>query len=146
MSSARPPNHSVETSKLAEGVWLLGGGSHNNVAVEFAGFVRVIEAPLNERRSPAVIDNVVDLVPDKPIRFLVNRHNLYDHLDGLRTYVHIGATIVTHQRNRLSYESEPLNCVPRILEPDMVSLYPSTEMSAGYTTERGSWKSTTSKA
>ena len=132
---APPADHFVETSKLAEGVWLLGGGSHNSVAVEFAGYVAIIEAPLNERRSLAVIDKVVELVPDKPIRFLVNTHDHYDHLGGLRTYLHIGATIVTHQRNRLFYESELLNYVPRTLEPDMVSLYPPTEISEGYTME-----------
>ena len=68
-------DRSVETSKLAEGVWLLGGSSYNSVAVKCAGLVAVIEAPLNERRSLAVIDKVVELVPDKPIRFLVNTHD-----------------------------------------------------------------------
>ncbi|MDE0101249.1 MAG: MBL fold metallo-hydrolase [Bryobacterales bacterium] len=128
------PPHVVST-ELAEGVWLLGGGTHNSVAVEFSSFVAVIEAPLDERRSLAVIDEVVALVPDKPIRFLVNTHDHYDHLGGLRTYLHVGATVLTHQRNRMFYESELLNYVPRTLEPDMVSLYPPTEISEGYTME-----------
>lgn len=130
-----PPDYGVEATELAKGVWLLGGGSHNSIAVEFADFVAIIEAPLNEQRSLAVIDKVVALVPSKPIRFLVNTHDHYDHLGGLRTYLHVGATIVTHQRNRLFYESELLNYVPRTLEPDMVSLYPPTEISEGYTME-----------
>ena len=128
------PTHVVST-ELAEGVWLLGGGTHNSVAVEFSSFVAVIEAPLDERRSLAVIDEVVGLVPDKPIRFLINTHDHYDHLGGLRTYLHVGATVLTHQRNRMFYESELLNYVPRTLEPDMVSLYPPTEISEGYTME-----------
>lgn len=132
---AAPPDHAVEAMELAEGVWLLGGGSHNSVAVEFADFVAVVEAPLNEQRSLAIIDKIVELVPSKPIRFLVNTHDHYDHLGGLRTYLHVGATIVTHQRNRLFYESELLNYVPRTLEPDLVSLYPPTEISEGYTME-----------
>lgn len=132
---AAPPDHAVEAMELAEGVWLLGGGSHNSVAVEFANFVAVVEAPLNEQRSLAIIDKIVELVPSKPIRFLVNTHDHYDHLGGLRTYLHVGATIVTHQRNRLFYESELLNYVPRTLEPDLVSLYPPTEISEGYTME-----------
>lgn len=132
---AEPPDHAVEATELAQGVWLLGGGSHNSVAVEFADFVAIVEAPLNEQRSLAIIDKIVELVPDKPIRFLVNTHDHYDHLGGLRTYLHVGATIVTHQRNRLFYESELLNYVPRMLEPDMVSLYPPTEISEGYTME-----------
>ena len=132
---AAPPDHAVEAMELAKGVWLLGGGSHNSVAVEFADFVAVVEAPLNEQRSLAIIDKIVELVPAKPIRFLVNTHDHYDHLGGLRTYLHVGATIVTHQRNRLFYESELLNYVPRMLEPDLVSLYPPTEISEGYTME-----------
>ena len=133
--SAKPPAPSVEAAKLAEGVWLLGGATHNSVAVEFSDFVAVVEAPLDERRSLAVIEKVVELVPDKPIRFLINTHDHYDHLGGLRTYLHIGSTILTHQRNRMFYESELLNYVPRMLEPDMVSLYPPTEISEGYTME-----------
>ena len=129
------PDQRVVPEELAAGVWLLGGGTHNSVAVEFANFVAVIEAPLDERRSLAVIDKIVELVPDKPIRYLVNTHDHYDHLGGLRTYLHVGATILTHQRNRMFYEAELLNYVPRMLEPDMVSLYPPTEISEGYTME-----------
>ena len=129
------PKPLVEPQKLAEGVWLLGGSSHNSVAVEFKNFVAVIEAPLDEQRSLAVIEKLVGLVPDKPIRFIVNTHAHYDHLGGLRTYLHIGATVITHQRNRVFYEAELLNYVPRTLEPDMVSLYPPTEISEGYTME-----------
>ena len=125
----------VEASELAAGVWLLGGSSHNSVAIEFKDFVTVFESPLHERRSLAVIEKVVDLVPDKPIRYLVNTHDHYDHLGGIRTYLHIGATIITHQRNRLFYESELLNYEPRTLEPDLVSLHPPTEISEGYTME-----------
>lgn len=129
------PEERVAPARLAEGVWLLGGGTHNSVAVEFSNFVAVIEAPLDERRSLAVIDKIAELVPDKPIRYLVNTHDHYDHLGGLRTYLHVGATILTHQRNRMFYEAELLNYVPRMLEPDMVSLYPPTEISEGYTME-----------
>jgi glyoxylase-like metal-dependent hydrolase (beta-lactamase superfamily II) len=65
----------------------------------------------------------------------VNTHAHYDHLGGLRTYLHVGATVITHQRNRVFYETELLNYVPRTLKPDLVSLYPPTELSEGYTME-----------
>ena len=133
--AAQPPEEAVEPDLLAEGVWLLGGGSHNSVAVEFNDFVAVVEAPLDERRSLRVIEAVTALAPGKPIRYLINTHDHYDHLGGLRTYLHIGATVITHQRNRLFYESELLNYTPRTLEPDLVSVYPPTEISEGYTME-----------
>jgi glyoxylase-like metal-dependent hydrolase (beta-lactamase superfamily II) len=122
----------VEAQKLADGVYLLGGGSHNSVAVEFRNFVTVIEAPLSEQRSLAVIEQVVKLFPGKPIRFLVNTHMHYDHIGGLRTYTHIGATIVTHWTNFDFYNRDVVNYTPRTLQPDMVSLWPPTELAEGY--------------
>ncbi len=125
----------VETQPLAAGVWLLGGSSHNSVAVEFRDFVAVVETPLDEERSLAVIEEVVRLVPNKPIRYVVNTHDHYDHLGGIRTYLHIGATIITHKRNRVFYEEELLNYVPRTLQPDLMTLYQPTEIREGYTLE-----------
>ncbi len=130
-----PAEPALTAESLADGVWLLGGSTHNSVLVEFEDFVAVVEAPLDEVRSLEVIEKIVELVPEKPIRYLVNTHAHYDHLGGLRTYLHIGATIITHQRNRLFYESELLNYEPRTLQPDMVSLHPPTEISEGYTME-----------
>ncbi len=122
----------VEASELANGVWLMGGASHNSVAVEFDGYLPVVEAPLDEARNLAVIDEVVRLVPDKPIRFLINTHQHHDHIGGLRTYMHIGATIITHQKNYDFYTRDVLNYAPRTLSPDMVSLWPPTELAEGY--------------
>jgi len=122
----------VETQKLAEGVYLLGGTSHNSVAVEFNNFIAVVEAPLDEQRNLAVIEEVVKLIPNKPIRFLVNTHQHFDHIGGLRTYMHIGATIVTHWKNWNFYTRDVLNYAPRTLAPDMMSLWPPTEVAEGY--------------
>ncbi len=122
----------VTTRELADGVWLLGGSSHNSVAVEFDNYVAVVEAPINERRSLAVIDEVARLAPDKPIRFLVNTHQHHDHIGGLRTYMHIGATIITQWKNYEFYTRDVLNYAPRTLDPDMISLWPPTELAEGY--------------
>ena len=122
----------VDTAEVASGVWLLGGSSHNSVAIEFEDSVAVVEAPLDEARSLAVIDAVVRLVPEKPIRFLVNTHQHHDHIGGLRTYMHIGATIITHSKNYDFYTRDVLNYAPRTLSPDMVSLWPPTELAEGY--------------
>ncbi|HSF16943.1 MAG TPA: MBL fold metallo-hydrolase [Vicinamibacteria bacterium] len=122
----------VETVELADGVWLLGGTSHNSVAVEFRDYLAVVEAPIDEARNLAVIEEAMRLVPDKPIRFLVNTHQHHDHIGGLRTYMHIGATIITHWKNFDFYTRDVLNYAPRTLQPDMVSLWPPTELAEGY--------------
>lgn len=124
----------VEMESLADGVWLAGGGSHNSVVVEFADHMVVIEAPLNEERSLAVIEAVTSLVPDKPIRFIVNTHHHWDHLGGLRSYVHEGATVIMHDGNHAYYQ-EVLRARPWMLEPDRYSLYPLEEWSEGYVFE-----------
>ncbi len=129
--SATVPPVRVETETLADGMWLVAGGTHHSVAVEFGDYVAVIEAPLNEARSLAVIAEVMRLVPDKPIRFVVTTHHHWDHLGGMRTYVHEGATVITHEGNRPYYQ-EVLRARPWLLEPDRFSLFPPEEWSEGY--------------
>ncbi len=122
----------VESNEIADGIYLIGGTSHNSVAVEFEDFVAVVEAPIDEARSLVVIEEVVRLAPGKPIRFLVNTHQHHDHIGGLRTYMHIGATIITHRLNYPFYTRDVLNYDQRTLEPDMVSMWPPTELAEGY--------------
>lgn len=122
----------VAPQKLADGVYLMGGASHNSVVVEFKDYIAVVEAPLDERRNLAVIDAIVKLIPNKPIRFLVNTHQHFDHVGGLRTYMHIGATIITHWKNFEFYRRDVLNYAPRTLAPDLMALAPPTEVAEGY--------------
>jgi glyoxylase-like metal-dependent hydrolase (beta-lactamase superfamily II) len=122
----------VEVRKLAEGVYLIGGGSHNSVAVEFKDVIAVFEAPLDEERSLAVIEAIVTLIPGKPIRWVINSHQHFDHIGGLRAYVHIGATVVTHWKNFDFYNRDVLNYAQRTIKPDMLSLWPPTELAEGY--------------
>ena len=122
----------VETETLADGVYLMAGGTHNSIAVEFASFIAVFDAPLSEARSLAVIEEIVRRIPNKPIRFVVNSHQHFDHTGGLRAYNHIGATVITHWKNFDFLNRDVINYTPRTLRPDMVSLWPPTELAEGY--------------
>lgn len=93
----------VTSQTIANGVHYLTGGTHHSVAVEFSDYVAVIDAPLSEARSLAVIAEVKKLAPGKPIRYLINTHHHFDHANGLRTYAAEGATIITHPRNAAFY-------------------------------------------
>ena len=117
------PSVNVESERLAAGVWRLSGGSHHSVVVEFSDFVAVIEAPLNETRSLAVIDETGRLVPGKPIRYVVNTHHHFDHSGGLRTYLAQGTTVVTHQGNRDFYQDVMFHPAPRTLSPDRLDRF-----------------------
>ncbi len=129
---AAPFVERVVTQKLADGVYLMGGSTHNSIAVDFKDYIAVYEAPLGEERNLAVIEEIVKLLPNKPIRFVVNSHQHFDHAAGLRTYMHIGSTIITHWKNFEFYNKDFLNYAPRTLKPDMVSLWPPTELAEGY--------------
>ena len=113
----------VETQKLADHVWLLGGGPMNSVLVEFKDFVAVVEAPQNEARSLAVMAEVHRLVPGKMIRYVVNTNHHMGYAGGLRTYFSQGTMVVTHQLNRDYYVGILFSPFPRTLEPDRMSTY-----------------------
>ena len=106
------PPARVESQSLAPGVWLLGGGSHNSLLVEFRDFLAIVEAPNNEARSLAVINEAYRLVPNKPIQYVVNTHKHFDHSGGLRTYLSQGTTIVTHETNKQVLPGHPVRSRP----------------------------------
>jgi len=77
----------------------------------------------------------VRLAPDKPIRYVITSHPHFDHIGGLRTYLHIGSTIVTHMANLEFLNNDVLSYEPRSVAPDIVSKWPPTELSEGYNYE-----------
>jgi glyoxylase-like metal-dependent hydrolase (beta-lactamase superfamily II) len=114
-SPAPPP---LVPQPMADGVWLLPGGSQS-VVVEFRDHLVVLDAPVDEQRSLAVIAAARDLVPSKPIRYVVNTHLHFDHVGGLRTYAAEGATIIT-QRDNIAY-FEQIWANPRTINPDRLA-------------------------
>lgn len=121
--AAAPAPVKVESRKLADGVWLLAGGTHHSVLVEFKDFVTVVEAPQNEARSLAVIEEAGRLVPNKLIKYVVNTHHHFDHAGGLRTYLSQGTTVITHESNKQYYLDILFSTAPRELKPDRMALY-----------------------
>jgi len=112
----QPPPIMVTEELLAPGVWHLRGGSHHSLLIDQADHLVVVEAPQHEARSKAVIAKAKELVPDKPIRYIVNSHAHFDHSAGLRAYVAEGATIVTHAVNQEYFTKAWAN--PRTINPD----------------------------
>jgi len=117
---ATVPPVNVESQKMADGVWFIGGGTHNSVLIEFKDYVAVVEAPNDEARSTAVIAEVHKLVPNKPIKYIINTHHHFDHTGGLRTYVAEGATVITQEGNKAFLETAW--SAPRTLQPDAMSM------------------------
>jgi len=113
------PIFGVDEQLVAEDVYYFTGGTHHSVIVNFNDYVVVIEGPLDEARSNAVIGEVKKLYFNKPIRYLVNTHAHFDHAGGIRTYAAEGATILTYQMNKPYYEKT--FAMPRTLAPDKLS-------------------------
>jgi glyoxylase-like metal-dependent hydrolase (beta-lactamase superfamily II) len=94
----------VTSEKVADGVWFVAGGSHNSVAIELQDRIVLVETPLNDARTLAVIEHVKTLAPGKPIKTVVNSHAHFDHAGGVRAAVAEGATIVTQAANLRYFE------------------------------------------
>ena len=123
-SAAAPPAAAppVATSeKLGDGVYLILGG-YAAIAVDFKDYIVIIEGGQSDQRSEAVIAEAKKLIPNKPIKYVINTHHHFDHSGGLRAYVAEGAIVVTHQINKPYYEKIWAN--PHTLAPDRLSQNP----------------------
>ena len=112
-ASAAPT--AAQSEKLGDGVYLITGG-YAAIAVDFTDHVTILEAGQSEARGLAVIGEAKRLIPDKPVKYVVNTHSHIDHSSGLRAAVAEGATILTHQVNK-AYLEKTLS-LPHTLNPD----------------------------
>ena len=115
----QPPPVRVESQKLAEGVYYLTGTSHHSLAIEMADHIVVVDTPLNQARAEAVLAKAKELIPNKPIRYVVTSHHHWDHLGGIRAAIDEGATIVTYQSNKAFLER--VAKTPHTIAPDRLA-------------------------
>jgi glyoxylase-like metal-dependent hydrolase (beta-lactamase superfamily II) len=118
---APAPTNIVET-ELAPGVINFGGVTHNTVVVRQDAGIVVIEAPLDESRSRAVLDRIRVRFGDVPLLGVINTHAHFDHAGGLRAFIAAGVPVITLARNADYYARAWKN--PRTLEPDTLSRAP----------------------
>src|SRR4030095_1387857 len=82
----------------------------------------MLEAGQSEARGLAYIAETKKLIPNKPIRYVMNTHPHADHTGGLPPLVAEGATIVT-QKNNEAFLEKALN-TPRTLLNAPVAVHP----------------------
>lgn len=106
---------SVPSEKLSDGVYLITGG-YAAIAVDFKDHITIVESGQSEARGLAVIAEAKRLIPNKPVKYVINTHSHIDHSSGLRAVVAEGATILTHQVNKAYLER--ILSLPHTLNPD----------------------------
>jgi glyoxylase-like metal-dependent hydrolase (beta-lactamase superfamily II) len=100
---------------LGDGVYLITGG-YAAIAIDFKDHITILETGQSEARGQAVIAEAKRLIPNKPVKYVVNTHSHVDHSSGLRAAVSEGATILTYQGNK-AYLEKTL-ALPHTLNPD----------------------------
>jgi glyoxylase-like metal-dependent hydrolase (beta-lactamase superfamily II) len=117
--NVRQASIKVQADKVADGVWYLTGGTHHSVLVEMSDHLVVIEGPQDDARAAAVIAEVKNLVPNKPIKYVINTHHHFDHAGGLGAFAAEGATIITHDSSKAFLEQSL--AAPRTIQPDKLA-------------------------
>lgn len=114
----------VTSEKLGDGVYRLttgtlttGNGSYDSVIVEFKDYIMMLEAGDSIARGVAYIAKTKELIPNKPIRYVMNTHPHADHTGGLPALVAEGAIIVT-QKNNVKFLDGALNTPRTLLDPN----------------------------
>ena len=115
----QPPAVRVDSQKLADGVYYLTGGTHHSLAIEMADYIVVEDTPNDEARASAVLAKAKELIPNKPIRYVITSHHHWDHLGGIRAAMDEGATIVTYQGNKAFLER--VAKTPHTINPDRLA-------------------------
>jgi glyoxylase-like metal-dependent hydrolase (beta-lactamase superfamily II) len=82
----------------------------------------MLEAGQSEARALAYIAEAKKLIPNKPIRYIMNTHPHSDHTGGLPALIAEGATLITH-RNNEEFFDRALN-TPRTLLTDTLAKNP----------------------
>jgi glyoxylase-like metal-dependent hydrolase (beta-lactamase superfamily II) len=117
-----PPPSTPQVEKLGEQVYAILGNDYNSLAVGFNDYIMVLEAGGNSSWSQAVIARVKEVIPNKPIRYLVTTHWNFDHLAGVRSYIAEGTTILATPMTKAVIERAA--AATHALRPDALSRNP----------------------
>ncbi len=112
----------VDFAEVTKGVFQITGGTHHSLAIEMADYLIVVEAPLYEERSQAVLAALEKKFPGKPVRFLVSTHFHNDHTGGVRAYIAAGAAIVAGKVNEEFFQR--VASAPHTRAPDKLQKNP----------------------
>jgi glyoxylase-like metal-dependent hydrolase (beta-lactamase superfamily II) len=112
----------VDAMELAPGVWRLGGGTHNSMAIAQSSGVVIIDAPLYGARSQAILAWAAEQFPDRPVSRLIVSHFHDDHVGGVRDFVAAGVPVISGSGTEGFLERSI--AAPSTLEVDPLAAHP----------------------
>ncbi len=112
----------VEATELAPGVFRLGGGTHNSLAIAQDDGLVIVDAPLYSARSQAIMAWAAAAFPNTPIAHLVVTHFHDDHTGGVRDFVAAGVPVITGSGSEGFLER--VVAAPSTLDADPLAQHP----------------------
>jgi glyoxylase-like metal-dependent hydrolase (beta-lactamase superfamily II) len=94
----------VTTTRLADGLFMLGGAGGNSVACLGPSGVLLVDTGFNEMVEPLLAE--VEALGDKPVQVVVNTHWHLDHVTGNQTLARSGVLVTAHENVRLHMSSD----------------------------------------
>ena len=109
----------VVLSEVAPNVWRAAGPGYNSMIVVQSNRLVLVEAPLSDAWTKALLDTIGSRFPDKPIAWVVNTHHHWDHSGGIRTVMAAGLPVVTREVNVDFIRS--IGTAHKTVKPDVLS-------------------------
>src|SRR5215510_7852750 len=81
-AAAAAPAGAAQSEPLGDGVYLITGG-YVAIAIDMKDHITILETGQSEARGLAVIAEAKRLIPNKPVKYVVNTHSHIDHSSGL---------------------------------------------------------------
>jgi glyoxylase-like metal-dependent hydrolase (beta-lactamase superfamily II) len=112
---------SIQLVEVAPKVFHVRGFTHHSMIIEMNDYLIVVEAPLYDDRTQAIISTIKKQWPTKPIKYVVVSHFHNDHIGGIRGYGDIGATLIVGEGTKDHYEA--IFKAPHTVYPDAYSTH-----------------------
>ena len=98
---------------------------HYTYAFKVDGGLLLYDSPINNRRSSVVLSKIRAAFSTAPIKYVVNSHNHFDHVGGVRGNLAEGGELIVGDGSKAEYESilqRPYSIVPNPLQGQQVQV------------------------
>jgi len=94
----------IKTEKAAENIHMLSGGGGNIAVLSGESGILIIDSMFAQIHDKVM--TAIKSISDKPVVYLINTHNHYDHVNGNEPFCASGAKIIAHHNVRQQMMSE----------------------------------------